>query len=49
LQVQVTIDDPTRFSRAWSTQTIWFRLLPDTDLVEYICDNDRTLKPTAGQ
>ncbi len=49
LQVQVTINDPTRFSRTWRTQTIAFRLLPDTDLVEYICDNDRTLKPTPGQ
>jgi hypothetical protein len=47
LQVQVTIADPTRFSRTWRTQTISFRLLPDTELVENLCDNDKTLKPTA--
>lgn len=47
LQVQVTVNDPSRFSRTWSTQTIWFRLLPDSELIENICDNDRTLKPTA--
>lgn len=45
LQVQVTITDPSQFARPWRTQTINFRLLPDTDLVEYICDNDRTLRP----
>lgn len=46
LQVQVTISDPTQFSRPWRTQTINFRLLGDSELVEYVCDNDRTLKPT---
>lgn len=49
LQVQVTVADPTMFSRTWSTQTIWFRLLPDTDLVENICENEKNLQPTAPQ
>ena len=44
LQVQVTITDPATFSRPWTTQTISFRLLPDSDFIEYICDNDRTLR-----
>jgi hypothetical protein len=47
LQVRVTITDPATFSRPWTTQTISFRLLPDGDFIEYICDNDRTLHPTA--
>jgi len=41
LQVQVTIDDPATFSRAWTTQTISFRLLPDTDFFEHICENEK--------
>lgn len=49
LQVQVTVADPTMFSRTWRTQTIRFRLLPSVDLVEYICDNNKPLRPTAGQ
>ena len=49
LQVQVTVTDPATFARTWTTQTIWFRLLPDADLIENICDSDKTLRPTAGQ
>jgi len=47
LQVQATVNDPSRFSRVWRTQTITFRLLPDTDLVEYLCDNNRMPQLTA--
>lgn len=47
LQVQVTINDPGKFSRVWRTQTISFRLVPDADLVEYLCDNNIRLLPTA--
>jgi hypothetical protein len=49
LQVQVTITDPTMFSRTWKTQTIWFRLLPDTDFVENICENEKDLDLTPRQ
>ena len=41
LQVQVTIADPITFSRTWKTQTIWFRLMPDTDFIEHICENEK--------
>jgi hypothetical protein len=47
LQVQATINDPSRFSRVWRTQTISFRLVPDADLLEYLCDNNRMPKLTA--
>jgi hypothetical protein len=49
LQVQVTINDPSKFSRVWRTQTITFRLVPDADLVEYLCDNNTRLLPAAAQ
>ena len=49
LQVQVTITDPTMFSRTWKTQTIWFRLLPDTDFVENICENEKDAGLTPRQ
>jgi hypothetical protein len=47
LQVQVTINDPSKFSRVWRTQTISFRLVADADLVEYLCDNNIRLLPAA--
>jgi hypothetical protein len=37
------------FSRTWKTQTIWFRLLPDTDFVENICENEKDLDLTPRQ
>jgi len=49
LQVQATINDPSKFSRVWRTQTITFRLVPDADLVEYLCDNNTRLLPAAAQ
>jgi hypothetical protein len=47
LRVQVTISDPSKFSRVWRTQTISFRLVADADLVEYLCDNNIRLLPAA--
>jgi hypothetical protein len=47
LQMQATINDPSKFSRVWRTQTISFRLVPDADLVEYLCDNNTMPKLTA--
>jgi len=47
LRVQVTINDPSKFSRVWRTQTISFRLVADADLVEYLCDNNIRLLPAA--
>jgi hypothetical protein len=47
LQVQATVNDPSKFSRVWRTQTISFRLVPDADLLEYLCDNNRMPELTA--
>ncbi len=47
LQMQATVDDSSKFSRVWRTQTISFRLVPDADLVEYLCDNNTMPKLTA--
>jgi hypothetical protein len=49
LQVQVTINDPSKFSRVWRTQMITFRLVPDADLLEYLCDNNIRLLPAKAQ
>jgi hypothetical protein len=45
----VTVNDPATFSRAWNTQTISFRLLPDTDFIESICENEKDSKVISPQ
>jgi hypothetical protein len=44
LEVTFTIDDPKAYTKPWSaTQTL--RLFPDTDLLEYVCnENERDLQ-----
>jgi hypothetical protein len=44
LDIQVTIDDPKAYTRAW-TVTEPMELLPDTDLIEFVCnENEKDLK-----
>jgi hypothetical protein len=42
LEIAVTIDDPTAYTKPW-TVTIRDRLMPNTELIEFICnENDRS-------
>jgi hypothetical protein len=40
MDLTFTIDDPKAYTRPWSI-TMKFELLPDTDLLEYLCDNEK--------
>ena len=40
MDAEFTFDDPKTFTRTWST-TVKFILLPDTDLLESHCDNNK--------
>jgi len=40
LDVQVTLDDPKAYARPW-TLPMEFTLVPDGDLIEYFCENER--------
>jgi hypothetical protein len=40
MEAQFTFDDPKTFTRSWSA-TVKFNLLPDTDLLEHHCDNEK--------
>ena len=40
MEMQITIDDPLTYTRPF-TATIQFELLPDTELIEDACDNER--------
>jgi hypothetical protein len=47
LQVEFSFDDPETFTRPWST-TVNFNLLPDTDLLEHHCDNEKWVSKSRG-
>jgi len=46
LEVEVTVDDPKAYTKSW-TRTLKLRLALDTDLSEYICnENEKDLQHT---
>jgi hypothetical protein len=49
LDIQFTIDDPKAYSRPW-TVTFWMQLLADTELLEYVCnENEKDRKHLPGR
>jgi hypothetical protein len=40
MEAEFTFDDPKTFTRPWSAK-VRFNLLPDTDLLEHHCDNEK--------
>jgi len=47
LEVQFTIDDPKAYRQPWNV-TMTFDLLPDTELIEHICENERDAAHLVG-
>ncbi len=48
MDVEVTIDDPKAYTRPWSA-TISFTLLPNAELIEDICENERDVRHMIGK
>src|SRR5262245_46079894 len=48
LDLQVTFDDPKAYSKSW-TLPIEFDLIPDGDLIEYVCENERDAPHLVGK
>jgi hypothetical protein len=48
LDVQITFDDPKAYTKAW-TLPMEFALVPDGDLIEYICENERDASHLVGK
>ncbi len=44
MEVQFTFEDPGAFTRPWSA-TAQLQLLPDTEVLEYICENQTWVPP----
>jgi hypothetical protein len=47
LDVQVTFDDPKAYTRPW-TLPMEFALVPDGQLIEYVCENERDKSHLVG-
>lgn len=49
LEIEITVDDPKTFTRPWSFK-LNQRLMPDTELIEFIClENNTSLKHLVGK
>jgi hypothetical protein len=47
MEIDFTFDDPKMYARPWSV-TVPFDLLPDTEIIENICENERDQKILKG-
>jgi len=47
LDLKVTFDDPKAYTRAW-TIPVEFNLMPDAQLLEYVCENERDSQHLVG-
>jgi hypothetical protein len=48
LDVQITFDDVKNYTKPWSVD-VAFNLVPDTELIEDICENERDAKHMVGK
>ena len=48
LNMEITIDDPQAYTMPWSA-TIRFNLLPDAELTEFVCENNKDLPHLVGK
>ncbi|HEY2385080.1 MAG TPA: hypothetical protein VGK48_28220 [Terriglobia bacterium] len=48
LDVEITFDDPKAYTKPWSV-SIPFNLLPDTELIESICENEKDRAHIVGK
>jgi hypothetical protein len=48
LDVDITIDDPKTFTKPWSTK-ITLQLMPDTELIEGVCENEKDAGHLVGK
>ena len=48
MEVQVTVDDPKTYKNPW-TVTIPWTLMPDTDLMDWVCENEKDYQHLVGK
>ena len=49
LEIEVTVDDPKAYTKPW-TVSYELRLMPDTELLEYVCtENNKDMQHMVGK
>ena len=48
MEVQLTIDDPKSYSKPW-TVTIPWEYVPDTELLDWVCENEKDVEHLVGK
>jgi hypothetical protein len=48
LEIAITIDDPKAYTKPW-TAKISLGLIPDTELIESVCENSRGVEHMVGK
>ena len=48
LELTMTIDDPKAYTRPW-TVTIPWQFLPDTELLDWVCENEKDVQHLVGR
>jgi hypothetical protein len=48
MEVKVTIDDPKAYTKPW-TVTIGWEYFPDTELLDWVCENEKDTAHLVGK
>lgn len=48
MEVQLTIDDPKTYAKPWTVTIPWV-LMPDTELMDWVCENERDVQHLVGK
>ena len=48
MEVQVTIDDPKAYIKPWTAKIQW-EYMPDTELLDWVCENEKDFQHLVGK
>ncbi len=48
MEVQVTIDDPKAYAKPWTVAIPW-EFVPDTELLDWVCENEKDIQHMVGK
>jgi len=48
MEVQVTIDDPKAYQKPWTAKIQW-EYMPDTELLDWVCENEKDFQHLVGK
>lgn len=48
MELDVTINDPKAYLKPWKAALVRFELMPDTELIEHLCENEKDASHLVG-